>query len=127
MNTNQTEADQRVQSNRQLKEWSDQIATDIKARYVLSGKHKQERSYLLLEEPSALEQSRLATQQMEELNRLKQQHSETRVAIQQRHSQENTEWVSSPNRTGRNAATPPVRAAADQRPVVRMIPERESR
>ena len=91
MITNQTEADQRVQSNRQLKEWSDHIAAEIKARYVLSGKHKQERSYLLVEEPNALEQSRLATQQMDELNGLKQQHSETRVAIQQRHRQENTE------------------------------------
>lgn len=93
MNTDQEEVKWRLQSNRQLKEWSDQVAVEIKIRYALGGRHKQESSWLLLNESNGLAQTELAAKQAEELNELKHQNSETRIAIQKRHSQENADYA----------------------------------
>ena len=93
MKNNQQPASQPIQSNRHLKEWNDNIAIEMKARYVLAGKHKQEHSRSSLQEDSLPERAALTIRQMEEIQELRCQNRQTRIVMQDRHQQEDADLI----------------------------------
>ena len=70
-------------------EWNASLAHEAEARSALYSKHEEERTQLYLEEINFHERAILASRQQDEINELRHQSREARIATQKRHIQEN--------------------------------------
>ena len=89
MSTELEKSEQRIQLNRQqLTEWNASLALEVAVRYELTKKHEQENMRLYLEEINFHERAALATRQVQEMDELRHQDREVRIATQKRHAQQ---------------------------------------
>jgi MFS superfamily sulfate permease-like transporter len=94
MSTEPEKNELQVQLNRQhLHEWNAHLDLEIQVRDALLKKHQQENIRLHLEEINFHERTMLVTRQAQELDELKHQDRETRIATQKRHAQEKTDLI----------------------------------
>ena len=88
MKTQKQDSKMLLQQNTHLKEWKGTLAFEIKTRYDLDGKHKQERSRLALEGATSEERILLSAKHSQEKHQLNQFHNHSRKILEQRHAWE---------------------------------------
>jgi hypothetical protein len=82
-------------NRQQLAEWNAQLALEVQARIALSDKHQEEYSWAYSDEINFLGRAPLATQHLKALKELTTVHRATRIALRQRHQQEEHDLTAS--------------------------------
>lgn len=89
MATDNEKSKQRFALSRQhLAEWNAQLAEETRARIALDDKHKEEHIWTYSDEINFVGRAGLATQHAKAIKELSCKHRATRIAMRQRHQQE---------------------------------------
>lgn len=89
MGTDSEKHEQRFALNRQhVAEWNAQLALEVQERIALDDKHKKECTWTYSDEINFVGRAALAIKHLEAIKELVSHHRATRIAMRQRHQQE---------------------------------------